>query len=96
MEVDDPSEFYLALVAEIRVRDIQCEVRVAYTIARNAETFFRTSASSITVSLNPGVSIKTTGLVPTRNCGETCISEVQEWSPFPTRNASLFVARFMN
>ena len=96
MEVDDPSKLYLALVPEMRVRYLLCEVEMAYTIAKNAETFFRTSASSITVSLNPGVSIKTTGLLSTRNCGETCISEVQEWSPFPTWNASLFVARFTN
>ena len=61
MEVDDPSEVHLILVPEMRVSHIHCEKEIADTVARNAETFFRTSASSITVSLNPGVSIKTTG-----------------------------------
>jgi len=96
MEVDDPSKLELVPIAEIWVRYTQRKEEMAYTIARNAETLSRTSASSITVSLNPGVSIRTTGLLSTRNCGETCISEVQEWSPFPTGNASLFVARFTN
>lgn len=75
---------------------IQCEMRMAYATARNAEMLFRTSESSITVSLNPGVSIKTTGCPSTRNGGETCISEVHERRPFPTTNASVFVARFTN
>ena len=34
---------------------------MADTAARNAEMFFKTSESSITVSLNPGVSTKITG-----------------------------------
>ena len=62
MEVDDPGEVHLILIPEMRI--ISCTHREREspdTVARNAEIFFRTSASSITVSLNPGVSIKITG-----------------------------------
>jgi len=62
MEVDDPSEVHLILIPEMRViSPTQRERELTDTVAKNAETFFRTSASSITVSLNPGVSIRITG-----------------------------------
>ena len=96
MEVDNPSDLRITLIPGVRVSCIECEVEMAYVSAKNAEIFFRTSASSITVSLKPGVSIRTTGRPSTKNCGETCISEVQERRPFPTTKASLSVARFTN
>ena len=96
MEVDDPGELYITSIPEIRVRYIECEVGMAYVSAKKAEMSRRTLTSSITVSLKPGVSTRTTGRSSTRNCGETCISEVRERRPLPTAKASLFVARFAN
>jgi hypothetical protein len=77
MEVDDPSKLHLPPIPEMHVSCIQREVGMAYTISRNAEILLRTLASLVTVSLNPGVSTRITGCPSTRNCGETCISEVQ-------------------
>ena len=61
MEVYNSGEFHITLIPEMRVSCIKCEVDRAYVSAKNAEIFLRTSASSVTVSLNPGVSIRTTG-----------------------------------
>ena len=96
MEVDNPSDLRITFIPEMRVSCVESEVEMPYVSAKNAEIFFKTSASSITVSLKPGVSIRTTGRPSTKNRGESCISEVQERRLLPTAKASLSVARFTN
>ena len=58
MKIYYPGEVRLVLIPVMWISCIQYDARIGDTIASNAEMFLETSEISITVSLNPGVSIR--------------------------------------
>ena len=102
MEVENAGELGTLVVpvyGKYFVRKMQFFERLSlsftYDVARKAATILRTAVSLRSVSSNPGVSIKTTGYLPSLKASETCTMTVQDLSPSLTANLDP-LKRFMN